>query len=237
MAEVKLAATKRETTGKGSARRARASGRLPATVYGHGSDPVSIEVDRREFVTALHTDAGLNVLLNLELDGDSLLTLTKELQRDPVRGSVLHADFIRIDRTEEVEVEVPVHLTGESPGVDEGGVLEQPLFQIRVRARATEVPQGVDADISGLGIGDSLRVSDLAAGRSFEILDELDTVVASIVAPISEEDLIPDLGEEVPEVTDEAAEAAEGEEAGEGAEGGDAGEATESGSGGGDSEG
>ncbi|MFN2389379.1 MAG: 50S ribosomal protein L25 [Actinomycetota bacterium] len=219
MAEVRLQATKRAETGKGPARRARRAGRLPATVYGHGMDPVSIELDRREFVTALHTDAGMNVLLDLELDGDTFLTLTKELQRDPVRGSVLHADFVRIDRTQEVEVEVPVHIVGEAPGVDEGGVLEQPLFQIHVRCRAVDVPESIDADVSALTIGDSLRVSDLSEGRSFTILNDPESVVASVVPPISEADLEPDLGIEPTEVTEEeAAEAAaEGEVPAEGA--------------------
>lgn len=189
MAEVKLKASKRDDTGKGSARRARAEGRVPAVVYGQGMEPLSISVDRREFVTALKTDAGLNVLLNIEVDGSSTTALTREIQTDPVRGTLLHADFVKIDLKQEVEVEVPVHVVGEAPGVKEGGVLEHPLFTLHVRCLPTNVPESIDADISGLNIGDALRVSELSEGRDFQILNDPDAVVASVAAPISEEQL------------------------------------------------
>jgi large subunit ribosomal protein L25 len=223
MAEVKLRADKREATGKGAARKARASGKVPGVVYGRGMEPVAIEVDRREFVTALLTDAGMNVLLDIEIDGSTTLALTRELQRDPVRGTLLHADFVKVDRTQEIEVEVPIHLVGESPGVREGGVLEHQLFTAHVKCLPTDVPESVDADISGLQIGDSLKVANLAATDGFEILNEPDVVVALVTAPVSEEELAAmeaGVGAEAPE--EEAAEvpAEEGEEgaAPEGAE-------------------
>lgn len=233
MAQVKLKALRRDGTGKGAARRARAEGRVPAVVYGQGIEPISISVDRREFVTALHTDAGMNVLLDIELDGSTTTTLTKELQRDPVRGTLLHADFIKVDLLQDVEVEVPVHLVGESPGVKEGGVLEHPLFTVHVRCLPTDVPESVDADISGLNIGDALRVSDLATDRAFTILNEPDAVVASVAAPITEEQLeamvaeagVPEEAAEAVEApAEEAPEAAAEPEAAEGApaEGADA---------------
>jgi large subunit ribosomal protein L25 len=220
VAEVKLKAVKREETGKGPARRSRAAGKVPGVVYGHGMEPLAIEVDRREYVTALHTDAGMNVLLDIEIDGDTTLALTKELQRDPVRGTLLHADFIKIDRTQEVEVEVPVHLIGTAAGAEEGGVLAHQLSSVLVRCRATEVPQFVEADISNLEIGDALRVSDLSEGREFHILNDPETIVASVSAPVSEAELEAmeaDAGV-VQEETDEAileaaAEAKEAEEA------------------------
>jgi large subunit ribosomal protein L25 len=223
MAEVKLTATKRIETGKGAARRARASGRVPAILYGLEMEPVALEVDRREFVTALLTEAGLNVLLDIEVDGSNTLALTRELQRDPVRGTLLHADFVKVDRTTEIEVEVPVHLVGESPGVKEGGVLEQPVFSVSVRCLPTEVPESVDADISGLDIGDSLRVEELSTGRNFEILTDPEAVVAHVAAPITEEELEAmeaeaGIEQEAPEAAEEAVEegaeaAPEGEEA------------------------
>jgi large subunit ribosomal protein L25 len=189
MAEVRLKAQVRELSGKGVARKARARGTVPAVLYGRGIDNVSIELDRRELVTALHTEAGMNVLLDLEIDGSTTLALTKELQRDPVLGTLLHADFIKIDRKQAVEVEVPVHLVGESVGAKEGGVLEHPLFSVHVRCLPTEVPEAVEADVSDLAIGDSLRVSDLPSDGSYEILTDPDTVVASVAAPVSEEEL------------------------------------------------
>lgn len=229
MAEIKLKAELRAEPGKGPARRARAAGKVPAIVYGRGMDPVAIAVDRREFITALKTDAGMNVLLNIEFDGESTLALTRELQRDPVRGTLLHADFVKVDRTQEVEVEVPVHLVGESAGVKEGGVLEHPLFQLRVRSLATEVPESVEVDISALNIGDALRVSDIASNATFQLLDDPDSIVASVAAPISEAELEAMEAEvgaaaEAPEEGAEVEAAPEGEApaegAAEGAEGG-----------------
>ena len=189
MAEVKLKAQKREATGKGSARKIRSKGRVPAVLYGKDVDSVALDVDRREFVSALHTDAGMNVLLGIDVDGKTTLALTRELQRDPVRGTLLHADFVKVDRSQRVEVEVPVQLIGEAPGAKEGGVLEHPLFAVNVRCVVTNVPESIEADISRLQIGDALRVSELQVPDETEILNDPETVVASVAAPISEEEL------------------------------------------------
>jgi large subunit ribosomal protein L25 len=189
MAEVKLKATTRDGAGKGVARKVRAGGRVPGILYGRGMTPVKLAVDRREFVTALHTDAGMNVLLDIEIDGETTLALTLELQRDPVRGTLLHADFVKVDRKTAIEIEVPIVLTGEAQGVKEGGVLEHPLFVVSVRCLPTDVPEQVEADVSGLALGDSLRVADLATDDSYEVLVDPETVIAHIAAPISEEEL------------------------------------------------
>jgi large subunit ribosomal protein L25 len=220
MAEVKLAAKKRTATGKGPARQARLAGRVPATLYGHGIEPVSIDLDRRELITAFHTDAGMNVLLDIEIDGGNTLAIARELQRDPVKGTLLHADFVMVDRAQEIEVEVPLHLVGESTGVKAGGVLEQPLFALHVRCTVTDVPDGIDADISALDIGDSLRVEDLSPDVNFTILNEPDLPIAIVAAPISEEEfeaMEAEAGveQEAPEMVGEEAE--EGEEPSEGA--------------------
>lgn len=229
MAEVRLQAKVRGDAGKGSARRTRAAGRVPGVVYGRGMDPITISVDRREFVTALLSDSGMNTLLDLDIDGSTTLALTKELQRDPVRGTLLHADFIKVDRTVEVEVEVPVHVVGEAPGAREGGVLEHPLFTVHVRSLPGDVPEEIEADVSNLNLGDTLRVADLAEGRAFTILDDPETVVASVVAPISEEALASleaDAGISAPEGGDDAeaarlaAEGATGDEIADGSAGG-----------------
>jgi large subunit ribosomal protein L25 len=189
MAEVRLKAERRAVSGKGGARKARAAGKVPAIVYGGGMEPVAVQVDRRELVTALHTEAGFNVLLDLDIDNTTTLALMRELQRDPVKGTLLHADFVKVERTQRIEVEVPVRLTGEAPGVREGGVLEHQLFSAHVRCLPTEVPEHIDADISSLGVGDSLKVSDLPPGRGYEILNDPDSVLAIIAAPVSAEEL------------------------------------------------
>jgi large subunit ribosomal protein L25 len=220
MAEVKLAAKKRTATGKGPARQARMAGRVPATLYGHGIEPVSIDLDRRELITAFHTDAGMNVLLDIEIDGGNTLAIARELQRDPVKGTLLHADFVMVDRSQEIEVEVPLHLVGESTGVKSGGVLEQPLFTVHLRCTVTDVPDGIDADISALDIGDSMRVADLALDANFTILNEPDLPIATVAAPISEEEFEAmeaeaGIEQEAPEMVGEEGE--EGEEPSEAA--------------------
>ncbi|HYY45018.1 MAG TPA: 50S ribosomal protein L25/general stress protein Ctc [Actinomycetota bacterium] len=188
MAEIRLKAEKRHDSGKGVARKARSAGRVPAVLYGRDIASTAIFVDRRELALALNSDTGLNTLLDIEIDGSTTLALTKELQRHPVKGTLLHADFVKIERTQEVEVEVPVHLVGEAPGAKEGGVLEQPLSHVLIRCLPAEVPEAIDADVSGLGAGESLRVSDLPIGK-FEFVTDAEEVVATITAAVSEEEL------------------------------------------------
>jgi large subunit ribosomal protein L25 len=215
MAEVKLEVSRRESTGKGVARRSRAAGKVPGVVYGRGMDPVAIEVDRRQFIQALQTDAGMNVLLGLQIDGENITTLPRQLQRDPVRGTLLHADFVKVDLTVEVEAEIPVHLVGgeDSPGVREGGVLEHPLFTVHVRALPTDLPEAIEADVSGLEIGGQLRIADLPRSGKFEFTQDSETVVAAVAQSVSEEQLAAmeaDAGASGEEQTVEGLEAATG---------------------------
>jgi large subunit ribosomal protein L25 len=208
MPEYKLAAEKRSGAGKGPARRLRAAGRVPAVLYGHGTKPQPLSVDARQFGQALRTDAGVNVLIQLEVERDQHLALAKEIQRHPVKGYLIHVDFIQVRRGEKVHVQVPVHLIGEAPGVREGGIADQDLYQLNVEAEVTAVPEAVEADVSGLGIGDVLRVADLKAPEGAVILDDPESAVVSVVAPTVEAE-------------PEAEEAEEGELA-EGAEGAEA---------------
>jgi large subunit ribosomal protein L25 len=186
MSEYKLAAENRSEAGKGAARRLRASGRVPAVLYGHGTKPQHLSVDARQFGQALRTDAGVNVLISLEVGRNQHLALAKEIQRHPVKGSLIHVDFIQVRRGEKVHVQVPVHLVGEAPGAREGGILDQDLYQLNVEAEVTAVPEAVDADVSGLGIGDVLRVADLKAPDGAVILDDPEASVVSVVAPTVE---------------------------------------------------
>ena len=208
MSEYKLAAENRSDAGKGAARRLRASGRVPAVLYGHGTKPQHLSVDARQFSQALRTDAGVNVLISLEVGSDQHLALAKEIQRHPVKGNLIHVDFIQVRRGEKVHVQVPVHLVGEAPGAREGGIVDQDLYQLNVEAEVTAVPEAVDADVSGLGIGDVLRVADLKAPEGAVILDDAEASVVSVVAPTVEPE------PEVEEAEEgEAAEGAEGAEA------------------------
>ncbi|MBI4261364.1 MAG: 50S ribosomal protein L25/general stress protein Ctc [Actinobacteria bacterium] len=218
--ELKLKAELREGHGKGPARRLRADGKVPATVYGHGMEPLSVAVDARDLFHILHTDAGSNVLIDLEVGSDNHLTLPREIQRDHVKGRFVHVDFLAVRRDVKITVDVPVHLVGESPGVKEGGVIEHQTWEVRAQCLPGDVPEAFEADISGLAIGDSVRVSDLRAPEGVEILSNLDDVIASVVVPA-----ILRVEEEVAE--EELAEAVEGAEAVLEAEGATEGEAAE----------
>ena len=203
MSEYQLAAESRTDTGKGAARRVRAAGRVPAVLYGHGIKPEHLSIDAREFGQALRS-GGANALLELRVGRTRHLALAREVQRHPVRGSLTHIDFLVVRRGEKVTVQVPVHLTGEAPGVVQGGILDQDLRQINVEAEVTAVPEAVEGDVSGLQIGDVLRVGDLKAPAGATILDDAEASVVSVVAPTVE----PVEAEE-----EEAAEAAEAEAA------------------------
>jgi len=194
MPEYKLAAENRSDAGKGAARRLRASGRVPAVLYGHGTKPQHLSVDARQFSQALRTDAGVNVLISLEVGSDQHLALAKEIQRHPVKGNLIHVDFIQVRRGEKVHVQVPVHLVGEAPGAREGGIVDQDLYQLNVEAEVTAVPEAVEAD--------------LKAPEGAVILDDAEASVVSVVAPTVEPE------PEVEEAEEgEAAEGAEGAEA------------------------
>jgi large subunit ribosomal protein L25 len=216
--ERKLKAERRDSTGKETSHKVRAAGRVPAVVYGRGMEPIHVSVDSRELFHLLHTDAGMNVLVDLRVDGDHFLALPREIQRDLIRGRFIHVDFLRIARDEKITVEVPVHLVGESHGVKEGGVIEHHLWNLDVECLPTDVPTHIDADITRLGINESLKVSDLEAPERCTILTSVDEVVVSVVPPQVLR---------VEEVEEAAAEAVEGAEAEAGAEGATGEEASE----------
>jgi large subunit ribosomal protein L25 len=208
MAEQKLVADTREGTGKGIARKLRASGRVPAVLYGRGMDPVSISVDSRELIHLFHTGAGTNVLVDLVVDGDAHLAMAREIQRDHIKGRFVHVDFLAVSRDEKITISVPVRLVGESAGVKAGGVLEHHLWEVQVESLPTDVPEAIEADVSELEIGSSLKVSDLVAPPGATILTGLDESVVAVQQPQARIEL------------EEAAEAEEGEAAAEEGEGG-----------------
>jgi large subunit ribosomal protein L25 len=207
MAEITLPAHTGRPTGSRPSNRLRAEGKVPATVYGLGGDAVTVSVDWRELRHALTTDAGMNALINLEIDGHaSELTIVKEMQRHPIKRSVLHVDFLRIDRDVAIEVEVPITMEGEAEQVTrEGGLVEQALFHLTVKAKPGSIPNELTIDISSLTIGESLRVSDLALPSGVET--DVDPEEAVVIGQAPQ-------AVELPEE-----EAAEGEEGAEGAEG------------------
>ncbi len=183
--EVPLAASPRATTGSRAGRRLRREGNIPAVVYGRGSEARSITVNRRGLRAALTTEAGFNALLDLSVEGDgeTLLTLVKDMQRDPVRNEVTHVDFIQVSRDVAVVVEVPITLEGEALEVHRGGgTLEQQLFALTVSAKPGDIPGHLTLDVAGMAIGDSLRVGDLRLppGVSTDVDPEEPVAIAQV---------------------------------------------------------
>lgn len=211
--ERKLKAEHRDGTGKGAARKIRAGGKVPAVVYGQGSDPLHVTIDSRDLFHVLHTDAGMNVLVDLRVDGDHFLAMPREVQQDHLRGTFTHVDFLRIARDEKIVVDVPIHLVGESHGVKEGGVVEHHLWNLHVESFPQDVPASIDADISRLGINESLKVSDLRIPGNVTVLTGAEESIVSVVPPqvLKVEEEVP---AEVAEGEVAEGEAAEGEEEG-----------------------
>src|SRR3954471_13702420 len=148
MSEANLIADLRRETGKRPAGRFRREGRVPAVVYGLGADAQAVTVPARELQHILTGGAGSNTLITLKVDGADQLALAREIQRDPVKGSVLHVDFVRVRADQTVNAEVPLHLTGEAEGVSMGGMLEQALFTLAIEALPGDIPNAIEADIS-----------------------------------------------------------------------------------------
>jgi large subunit ribosomal protein L25 len=207
MADNQLVADRREGTGKGVARKLRAAGRVPAVLYGAGVDATALSVDAKDLYHLLHTGAGTNVLVDLQVDGETHLALPRDVQRDHIRGRYVHVDFLAVRADAKIVLAVPVHVVGESPGVKLGGVLEHHLWEIQVECLPTDVPDAIEADVSVLEeIGTSLKVANLVAPEGVTILTSPDESVVAVQQPQARV-------EEVVEVAEgeEAVEAAEGE--------------------------
>lgn len=218
MPEIALPVELGRPTGSRPAGRLRASGKVPAIVYGHGLSPVSVAIEGRALRAALMTDAGLNALMTVELEGTEHLVMARDVQRDPVKHKVIHVDFQIVRRDEVMSVEVPITLVGEAEAVHrEDGIVAQELFSLTVQATPGNIPNSIEVDVTELIVGGSIRVGDLnlPSGATTEVDPEAAIVVGQPPQVVAAEE--PAEGEE-----GEAAEgaAAEGEPAAE-AEAGD----------------
>ena len=200
MPEVRIVAEPRTEFGKGPARRIRSAGRVPAVLYGHGTETRHVTLPGHQLLMALKTP---NVLIQVEgLSGSSQLTLPKAVQRDPIRGDIEHVDLILVRRGEKVTVEIPVQVTGE---VEPGGLLDQQMVRLSVEAEATQIPQGITVDVEGMEIGASVHAGDLDLPSGVTLVAEPELLVLHVLAAPTAEQIEAELGE-VPE----AEEAAEG---------------------------
>ena len=163
MSEVSLTAQTGRIIGSAAARRLRSEGIIPGVVYGQGADTQVVAVERRELRHALSGPAGNNALITLDVDGTQTLTIVRDLQRDPVKRMVTHVDFLRIDRDEAIEVEVPLHLEGEATDVHRNdGLVDLALDSLTVLAKPGDIPPSFTINVSEMTIGDVIRVHDIA---------------------------------------------------------------------------
>jgi large subunit ribosomal protein L25 len=207
-----LQVTRREIEGSRANRRLRRSGRVPAVIYGGGEDCLPISVDARELRHAVHASGAV---IELSLDGATTNAVLKDAQWDPVRGDTWHVDFLRVRMDVAIQSTVTIELTGveDAPGHTEGGVLEQQLRDLNIEALPGDIPENIEYDVSALNLNDTVHVSDLTAPSGVTILDDGESVVASMI--------LPRLEVEEPEVETETEVIGEGEGEAMAAEGAD----------------
>jgi len=216
--EVRIVAEPRTEFGKGPARRIRSAGRVPAVLYGHGTETRHVTLPGHQLLMALKTP---NVLIEVEgLSDRPQLTLPKAVQRDPIRGDIEHVDLILVRRGEKVTVEVPVQVTGE---IESGGLLDQQMVRLSVEAEATQIPQGITVDVEGMEIGASVHAKDLDLPSGVTLVADPEALVLHVLAAPTAEQIEAELGEVpeaeeapegVPEAVAEAAPAADEQPAG-----------------------
>jgi large subunit ribosomal protein L25 len=188
-----LQAIKRTEFTNSAKRKIRESGQIPAIVYGKATESKPIAIDSIELIKTLR-DEGKNTIIDLNVDGSSHPVMLYEMQTDPLKNEIVHADFHIVDMQSEVEVEVPINLTGDAQGVKDGGVLQQPAHQVTISAKPGNIPQTIDVDISNLGVNETLLIKDLPSNTNYSFVQDEELVIASILPPQQEEEI--DSGEE-----------------------------------------
>lgn len=197
MEQINLSAQPRKETGKGPAKRLRNTGLVPAILYGAGIEgALSVALNNKELEKVLHTAAGGNVLVNLDIEGDKNRTVMfKGISRHPLRGTLQHIDLLEIQMDHTVEVDVPLHIIGKAAGIAFGGIVQQEHRTIKVECLPTSIPDSFDVDVTSLGIGDSFHARDIKLPEGVSIVDEAEMTIVSVVSPTAE--VAPKTAEEV----------------------------------------
>ena len=215
MKRFELEVEAREKTGKGAARKLRKDGLIPGVVYGKKIDSTPLIVDPTELQNKINQNVIIDLKIKDKDDAQEEIVLIKDYQKDVIKDKIIHVDFQQISMDEKINVSVPLRLTGSSPGVDEGGVLQQLLKEIEIEALPDDVPGNIELDISELDVGDSLQVDDLEVEENIDIVESLEEVIVTVVTPTEEPEEEIELEEEFvePEVIGaEDEEIEEGEE-------------------------
>ncbi|MDE1452268.1 General stress protein CTC [Bacillus paralicheniformis] len=182
-----LKAEERTDSRRSSLRKIRQSGYVPGVIYGRNLENKSVALDSIELLKILRAE-GKNTIINLDINGDQHSVMVTELQTDPLKDLIVHADFKVVDMEAEMEATVPVNLTGEAEGIKQGGVLQQPLYELSVTAKPKNIPQTIEVDISSLEVNDVLTVGDIPSKGDYSYNHEPDEVVASILPPQKQEE-------------------------------------------------
>ena len=207
MPETVLTAEVGRRAGSSDSRRLRTEGKIPAVVYGHGMDPISVSVDRRELRQALSGAAGMNTILDLTVDGTVYPSLIKDIQRHPVKRSVQHIDFIQVNLNEEIVVSIPIHLEGEAKDVSaNGGLVDLTMQELEVRTTPRNIPDGISIDVTDMTMETVIRVEDLPLPTGVTAEADPEAPVVTVLTMRT-----PVLDEEEAAAEAAAAEAAEGE--------------------------
>lgn len=166
----------------------RSEGFVPAVVYGYKTEALTISVDSRDLLKTLRV-TGRNGVMKLVVDDKEINVVLNDYQADPLKGDILHADFLAINMTEELEVDVHINLVGESVGVKAGGVVQQPNWELKIKVKPSDIPEGIDVDITELEIGETITVADIRKKSKYEILNEDEFILVLLSAPRTEEEM------------------------------------------------
>lgn len=210
MEKIKLKVTVRNKVGNGAARELRREGMIPAILYGPKAEPVMLSVITKELENILKTSNIGQVLLDLLIQNGkqtSRTAMIKELQTQPVSGSLLHVDFYEVAMDQKIKISIPVVATGQAIGVEEGGVLQLVRHEVEIFCYPNNIPESLEVDVTEMGIGDSKHIDEVSIDESFELVDETNFTIVTVLSPKAEEE------EEVEEEEGEEAEeeGAEGE--------------------------
>lgn len=186
MTMTKVTTQKRESKKENTSLRAK--GFVPAVVYGYKTESTAIAVEEIELIKTLR-EVGRNGVMKLDVDGKSVNAVLTDYQQDPIKGHLVHADFLAINMSEELEVSVNVTPVGDAAGVNEGGSLTQANYQVTVRVKPSDIPDHIEVDVSELAIGDTLTLGEVRDKIDFEVLEEDDYALFSVAAPRSDDEL------------------------------------------------
>lgn len=177
-----LAVEERDASKKSITRGLRKNGKIPAVLYGKTVENQPVTANEKDVIHILQ-EVGRNGVIQLNLNGKTFSVMTHDIQFDPIKREYVHLDFLEVDMSSKLDVEVPIHLTGEAIGIKQGAITQHHLNELTIRALPSDIPPAIELDVSEMDVGDVLKVKDVKKGSSHEILNDDDDVVVSIVPP------------------------------------------------------